>query len=133
VVQLDRIITTYQTNAAGAEDTAYLDATTMLTLLYFRYSWRVRLMTRYPRHKLASDGARFGPGQAVMTPALGRAEALFWFQEMEELGLAEGFDQFKQDLVVERNQANPNRLDVLLPPDLVNQLIVTASKVQFRL
>lgn len=54
-----------------------------------------------------------------------------WFREMEELGLVEGFDQFKRDLVVERNVSDPNRLDFLLPPDLINQLIVTAVKFQF--
>jgi phage tail sheath gpL-like len=131
VVQLDRIITTYQENAAGADDTAYLDATTMLTLLYLRYSWRVRVQTKYPRHKLADDGTRFGPGQAVITPKLGKAEALTWFREMEELGLVENFDQFKTDLVVERNVSDPNRLDFLLSPDLINGFIVGATQVAF--
>jgi phage tail sheath gpL-like len=133
VVQLDRIITTYQENAAGADDTAYLDATTLLTLLYLRYSFRVRMQARYPRHKLANDGTRFGSGQAVITPLLGKAEAVGWFREMETLGLVEGADQFKSDLVVERDASNPNRLNFLLPPDLINQLIVTAAQIQFRL
>lgn len=133
VVQLERIITTYQTGPGGGDDTAYLDATTMLTLLYLRYSFRVRMQAKYARHKLAGDGAKLGSGQVVMTPKLGKAEALAWFREMEELGLVEGFDQFKRDLVVERNASNPNRLDFLLPPDLINQLIVTAAKIEFRL
>lgn len=132
-VQLERIITTYQTSPSGADDTAYLDATTMLTLLYLRYSFRVRIQAKYPRHKLANDGTRFGSGQAVMTPLLGKGEALGWFRELETIGLVEGFDQFKRDLVVERNTSDPNRLDFLLPPDLINQLIVTAAQIQFRL
>lgn len=133
VVQLERIITTYQTSPSGADDTAYLDATTMLTLMYLRYSFRVRMQLRYPRHKLANDGVRLGSGQAVITPKLGKAEAITWFREMEELGLVEGFDQFKRDLVVERNLSDPNRLDLLLPPDLINALIVTGAQIQFRL
>jgi phage tail sheath gpL-like len=133
VVQLDRIITTYQENAAGADDTAYLDATTMLTLLYLRYSFRTRIQTRYPRHKLASDGVRVGVGQAVITPKDGKAEALGWFQEMEEKGLVENFTQFKRDVVCERDDSDPNRLNWLLPPDLINQFIVGASKIAFRL
>jgi phage tail sheath gpL-like len=133
VVQIDRLITTSQTNASGADDTAYLDVTTLLTLLYLRYSWRVRMQTRYPRHKLANDGTRFGPGQAVMTPKLGKAEAAGWFREMEQLGLVEGFAQFVADLVVERNASDPNRMDSLLSPDLINQLIVQASQIAFRL
>lgn len=133
VEQLDRVITTYQTNSVGADDTAYLDATTVLTLMYLRYSFRNRWQLKYPRHKLASDGTRLGAGQAVVTPKVGKAEALTWFREMEEKGLVEGFDQFKRDLIVERNVSDPNRLDFTLPPDLVNQLIITASKVAFRL
>ena len=132
-IQIERAITTSQTNDAGADDPAYLDITTLLTLMYLRYSWRTRMLTRYPRHKLASDGTRFGAGQSVMTPKLGTAEALGWFRQMEQLGLVEGFDQFKADLVVERNIGDQNRLDVLLPPDLINQLIVTATQIAFRL
>lgn len=133
VVQLERMVTTYQTNPAGAADTAYRDATTLLTLMYFRFTFRVRMQTKYPRHKLASDGVRLGPGQAVMTPKLGKAEAVGWFIQMEFLGLAENRDQFKRDLVCVRSTTDPNRLEFLLPPDLINQLIVTAAQFAFRL
>jgi phage tail sheath gpL-like len=133
VVQIERMITTYETNAAGASDTSYLDLSTILTLMYLRYSFRNRIAARYPRHKLANDGTRIGAGQAVITPKLGKAEAILWFREMEELGLVENFDQFKTDLVVERNATDPNRLDFLLPPDVMNQFIVGAVKLQFRL
>lgn len=133
VVQLERPITTYQTNAAGAEDAAYLDVTALLTLMYLRYSWRVRIASKYGRHKLANDGTRFGAGQAVMTPKLGKAEALGWFDEMELKGLLEGKAQFKADLVVERDGSDPNRMNWLLSPDLINSLIVSASQIAFRL
>jgi phage tail sheath gpL-like len=105
---------------------------TPLTLMYLRYSWRQRMQSKYPRHKLANDGVRLGAGQLVMTPKLGEAEAVAWFGEMEEIGLVENADQFKRDLVVERNASNPNRLDLLLPPDLINSLITTAAQFQFR-
>ncbi|HET7500652.1 MAG TPA: phage tail sheath subtilisin-like domain-containing protein [Kofleriaceae bacterium] len=133
VVQLDRMITTYQTNPAGAVDTAYLDVTTPLTLMFLRFSFRTRFQTKYPRHKLADDDARFAAGQAVMTPKLGRTEALGWFRDMESLGLVEGFEQFKRDLVVTRSATDPNRLEFLLPPDLMNQFIAAAAQIQFRL
>ncbi len=133
LVQIEGMITTYQRNAAGSPDTAYLYLTTGLTLMYARYDFRTAIATRYPRHKLASDGTRFASGQAVMTPSLGKAEAIAWFRRMESLGLFEGFDQFKRDLVVERNVSDVNRLDFYLPPDLVNQLVVTAARIGFRL
>lgn len=130
---IERAITTYQLNAAGASDTSYLDVNTLYTLSYLRYSFRNRFATRYPRHKLANDGVRVGPGQLVMTPLTGKAEAVALFAEWEELGLVEGVDQFKRDLIVERNAQDPNRLDFLLPPDLVNQLRVIGSKIEFLL
>lgn len=131
--RLERIITTYQTNAAAAPDTAYRDATVMLTLLYLRYSFRVRMQTRYPRHKLADDGAIVGPGQFVLTPKGGAGEAVTWFREMEQLGLVENFDQFQADLVVARSVTDPNRLEFFLPSDLINFLAVTAATIGFRL
>lgn len=131
-VQIERLVTTYQTNPTGAADTAYLDANTRFTLMYLRYSWRTLMQLRYPRAKLADDGTRFGTGQKVVTPSLAKGECLGWFRDMEELGLVEGFDQFKRDLVVERNLANRNRLDFIIPPDLMNQLVVLAASIQFR-
>ena len=132
-VQIGRLITTYQTNSAGAADKSYLDVTTMMTLMYFRYSWRNRMMTKYPRHKLADDGTRVGAGQAVFTPADGKLEAIGWFRQMEALGLVENFDEFKENLQCVRNVGDPNRLDWLLPPNLINKLIVQATKIQPRL
>lgn len=132
-VRVERLITTYQETASGAEDDSYLDVETLLTLGYLRYDLRNYLLAKYPRHKLASDGIRVAPGQAIVTPKLIKAELLTKFRQWEELGLVENFDQFKKDLIVERNASDPNRLDVLLPPDLINQLRVSAIKVQFRL
>jgi phage tail sheath gpL-like len=132
-VALERVITTYQENEFGAEDTAFLDVPTKLTLSFLRHDFRNYFAARYPRHKLADDGARFGAGQAVITPKIAKAEAIAKFRQWEELGLVENIDQFKQDLVVERNASDPTRLDFLLPPDLINQLMVTAVQVQFRL
>lgn len=133
IVRVERLVTTYKTNAAGSPDTSYRDLNTMLTQMYLRYAWRTRVGNRYPRHKVANDGTRFGAGQAVVTPSLMRAEAIAWFREMEELGLVENFELFKANLVVERNDSDPNRMDLLLPPDLINQLVVTAAKIQPRL
>lgn len=133
VVQVERLVTTNQTNAGGGADTSYLDLNTLLTLMYLRYSYRADFVSKFSRSKLADDGTRFGAGQAVVTPSIAKAHAVGWFAQMEDLGLVEGVDQFKTDLVVERNASDPNRLDVLLPPDLINQLIVTAVKFQFGL
>lgn len=133
VVTIDRLITTYKTNNAGADDVSYLDVTTMLTLMYLRYSFRNRILNKFPRHKLADDTTRFGAGQAIITPKVGKAEAVAWFRDMEQLGLVERYDNFKRDLIVERDTQDVNRLNFLLPPDIINQFIVGAINIQFRL
>ncbi|HGP1815771.1 TPA: phage tail sheath C-terminal domain-containing protein, partial [Salmonella enterica] len=51
----------------------------------------------------------------------------------EREGIVENFELFQQHLIVERNASNSNRLDVLFPPDYVNQLRVFAVLNQFRL
>ena len=133
VVAIERLITTFQLNSFSVPDTSYLKAETMFTLSYLRYSFKALITSRYPRHKLAKDGTRFGAGQAVITPKVGKAEAIGIFRQWEERGLVEGIDQFKNDLVVEINGQNPDRLDFLLPPDLINQLTVVGVQIQFLL
>jgi len=133
VAAIERLITTYKTNEFGVIDTAYLDIETLRTISYLRYTVRNRIATKYPRHKLANDGTNYGPGQAIVTPSVIRAELCALFREWELAGLVEGFEQFKSDLIVERNASDPNRVDAVIPPDVVNQFRVFAAQVQFRL
>ena len=133
VVSIERLVTTYQTAAGGVPDAAYRDANTLFTLSLLRASFRQRFATRFARYKLANDGTRFGPGQRVVTPSTARAEAISLFRLWERAGLVENADRFKEGLVVERNDTDPNRLDFLLPPDLVNQLRVIAASISFTL
>lgn len=130
-VTIQRLITTYKTNATGTPDTSYLDVNTLLTLSYIRYDFRNSLALKFPRHKLANDSDRIAPGQAVITPKVGKAHAITKFREWETLALVEDFDQFKAELVVERNPQNPNRLDFLLPVNLVNQFLQAGVKLGF--
>lgn len=132
-VVIEKVITTYKKNNAGADDVSYLSLNTLLTLSYLRYDWRNYMLRKYPRHKLAGDGNRFAPGQPIMTPKLGKAEAVAKFKEWQLAGLVEGLDQFKAGLIVERNASNTNRLDLMLPTDLVNQLEVIGTQFGFLL
>jgi len=129
----ERAVTMYTQNASGIVDPSYRDVETMYTLSYLRYSVRARISQVYPRHKLANDGTVFDAGQAIATPTMIRAELIALFRDWEEAGLVEDFDQFKADLQVVRSGTDANRVDVLLPPNLVNQFRVFAAQIQFRL
>lgn len=131
--RIEREITTYQTNSFGDADNSYLDATTLYTLAEIVTELKTAVTSKYARHKLANDGTRFGAGQAIVTPKVIRSELIAQYASMEERGLVENADLFAKYLVVERDNTDVNRLNVLLPPDLVNQLRVFALLAQFRL
>lgn len=133
IVRIGRLITTYKTTANGAEDISYLDLNTILTLGYLRWDLRNYFLRKYPRHKLADDGNQYDAGQAIMTPKLAKAECINKFIDWMRRGLVENIEQFKRELIVERNASDPNRLDFILPPDLINQFIVGAAKILFYL
>ena len=132
-VQVQRLITNYQKSPNGAPDTSYLDVNSKLTLSYLRFDFRARIMRKYPRHKLATNASEVSPGQAIMTPNLGKAEAISACQDWIELGLVENMESFKELLICERNATDPNRLDWRISPDLVNQFRIGATQIQFRL
>lgn len=132
-VQIERLITTYRLTPQSVPDTAYLDLTTLLTLGLIRFELRAMMLTRFARSKLAADGTAARAGSSVVTPSMVRAEILALFRSWEERGLVEGVDQFKADLVVEINATDPTRLDIYLPPNLVNGLRVIGVQIGFRL
>jgi phage tail sheath gpL-like len=133
VVRIERLITMNQENAFAAPDTSFLNVNSKLTLSFIRFDFRTQIQAKYPRHKLADDGTRFGPGQAVLTPLAAKAEAINMFRGWEENGLVENVDQFKRDLIVERNASEPDRLDFLMSPDLINQFRVAGVQIAFLL
>lgn len=132
-VRIERAITTYQKNTWNQNDPSYLDSETLHTLAYVIRRLRYNVTQKYSRHKLANDGTRFGAGQAIVTPSVVRGEILSEYAALEEMGIVENAKAFAKYLIVERNDNDPNRLDVLYPPDLVNQLRVFAVLAQFRL
>lgn len=133
VPSIARESTTYQKNLYGQGDDAYEVVPTLATLAALFRSQRHAITSKFPRHKLADDGTRFGPGQAIVTPKSIKAELVAQYRQDEYLGRVENAVAFKKNLIVERDPNDPNRVNVLYPPDLVNQLRVFAVLAQFRL
>lgn len=131
--RIERAITSYQLNAYDQPDDSYLDSETLHQSAYVIGYLKSRVTSKYGRHKLANDGTRFGAGQAIVTPNVIRAEMIAGYYALEQLGIVENAEAFAANLVVERSSTNPNRLNVLYPPDLVNQLRIFALQYQFRL
>lgn len=125
--------TTYQRNLYGITDDAYELVTTLATLARLIRNQRQAITSKFPRHKLADDGTKFGPGQKIVTPKTIKAELVAQYRVDEFNGLVENAAAFKAALIVERDPNDPNRVNVLYPPDLVNQLRIFAVLAQFRL
>lgn len=125
--------TMYQKNTLGVPDNAYELVTTMTTLATVLRRLKQAATNRYPRHKLANDGTPVAPGQAIVTPKDIKAMVALEYLEMQSEGLVENEKLFRANLVCERSTIDPNRVDVLFPPDLINQLRNLSILAQFRL
>ena len=132
-VLIERCITTYQKNALDILDPTYLDIQTLATLGELRDQWKIRMSNRFitPRFKLADDGFPVQPGTFVATPSTVKQEAIALFTELRDAGLIENLADFIENIRVERDASDRNRVNALLPPDLINQFRVLAGLFQF--
>ncbi|WP_175950378.1 phage tail sheath subtilisin-like domain-containing protein [Burkholderia sp. BCC0405] len=132
-VAIENLISTYQKNAFGQPDDSYLEVETLFTLAAVLRHLKAVVTSRYARVKLADDGTRFASGSNVVTPNIIRADLIAAYQEDEANGLVQNSAVFAQGLIVQRNSGNPNRVDVLWPGVLIDQLRIFALLAQFRL
>ncbi|KGE77649.1 phage tail sheath subtilisin-like domain-containing protein [Halomonas salina] len=133
-VQINREITTYQVNDAGVDSDAYLDIQTPETLERIRYEQISRILSKYPRHKLASDADadQYGEGQPIMTPLLAKAELLDLYRGFLTSGWVQDYDGYAESLSASIDPDDPSRLNVIDSPKLVGQYRIHAMQTQFR-
>lgn len=121
-VQILRAVSTYTKNATGTDDPALLDITTIRTLDYVRDAVDQRVALRFPREKLHER-----------TPKKVRSEILDVLLKLEEAEIIEGVMANAHLLIVERDPNDPNRLNVVIPVDVVNGLHVFAARIDLYL
>ena len=131
-VQIERPVTAYTENAAGAADDSYLDVMTPATAMYFREKQRSLIQSKYGRHKLAKDGTNFAAGQAIATPSMIKGELLTLYKTLAYQGIVQDFEGYKSSLIVELDETNKSRINYRDSPQFINGLIITAGKIQFR-
>jgi phage tail sheath gpL-like len=130
---IENLITTYQLNSFGQPDNSYLEVETMFTLMSVLRTLAAAVTSNFARVKLAADGTRFAPGSGIVTPNIIRAFLIAQYRTLEYNGLVQGSDVFAANLIVQQNATNPNRIDVLWPGILINQLRIFALLAQFQL
>ena len=123
----------YQRNQYAQADTAFAKLTTLSSLREFLLRMRQAITSKYPRHKLGIDSVNYGPGQKIMTPSLAKAELVALARKGEYDGLIQNVPAFKKNLIVEIDDNDPDRLNVLAAPQLMGQLRQFNTLAQFRL
>jgi phage tail sheath gpL-like len=129
VITIDRAITTYQSNALGAADTSWLDVESRFQAMFVVRYMRNKITEQHGRNALREDNPLRLPN--VSTPDNIRDTIVHGYRELSNANLVENFEGFANGLVVERNTADPSRVDVFLPVDLVNGLRIFAVNATF--
>ncbi|MCK3654913.1 phage tail protein [Pasteurellaceae bacterium Macca] len=117
-VRIMRAITTYTKSATNTDDPSWLDLTTLRTLDYVRKAIEQRIELRFPRSKLHAR-----------IPQKVRSEILDVLYRLEEAEIIENVDEHKGKLLVVRNGEDVNRLDTVVPADVVNGLHVVGNRI----
>ena len=130
-VYIKRMVTTYKRNAAGASDISYRQVETVFTLSYLRWYWNNYMASKYPHAKLADDGDKFGEGQVVVTPSLGKSELLTCYGVWMEKGLVRNYKDFAENLVVMLDPDDPYAMQFLAPTHLIKQFFISKTKFLF--
>lgn len=132
-VRIERMITTFQTDSFGSASDALLDVNTLFTLMRVQRYWKAGITSRWPRYKLADDDTPIAEGQKIVTPKIVKGGIIADYAAMMQLGWVENLNAFASSIIVTRPAGDPNRLDMVVEPDLINQFRVLAVANRFRL
>ncbi|MRN38933.1 phage tail protein [Neisseria sp. N95_16] len=117
-VQIMRAVSTYTKSAADVDDPSLLDITTIRTLDYTRKAVKERIALRFPRAKLSD----------TLVPKV-KSEVLDVLIKLEDAEIIENAEANKGKLQMVRAENDPNRLNAVIPADVVNGLHVFAGRI----
>lgn len=122
-VAINRLISTYQTNAWGSPDATWLDVETRYQTAYaLRYLKQI-VTSVYARVALIPDNP--GNLQGFATPTDIKSTIIHAYSRLVDAGVMKNKQLFADNLVVEQ-ASDPNRVNVYLPLDVANQLRIFA-------
>jgi phage tail sheath gpL-like len=128
-VQTQRLVTTYQLNAAGAPDNSYLDVETMYTLMAVIRAIRTQLQSQFFQKILVADGTRIPPGSAMTTAQVILLSVIATYGNLCLQGLCQNAQQFSDQ--ADAVNAGNGLVELYLPIQVANQLRVVAMLVAF--
>ena len=129
-VTLERLVTTYQVNAAGLPDNSYLAIETLLTLMICIQDLGIFLGSTFgPAFILVADGSKIPAGIPATTAQLIGAACASRYRVQAANLWVQNPDQFADQLTA--TNAGNGIVTLRLPYQLANQLIAIAVDVQF--
>lgn len=131
-VLIERLITTYRVNANGVSDATYLAIETVRNLAGLLLDF-VALGSKHNRDLLGPDGKNVAPGVPISTPKTIRGEINALYAIRERGGRVKDSAGFAADLLVELDETDVERMNVLAVPRLVNGFVTMAIRLAFQL
>lgn len=126
-VQIDRLVTTYKTNAQDVPDATFRDIETMAQGMFTSRYFRSAVSNAHGRQALADENPQ--NVAAIVTPRDIRNTLIHAYEDLVALGVTEKPEVFARSVVVERDPSNPNRVNAFIPADMVNQLRIFAANI----
>ncbi|EOZ4638853.1 phage tail sheath subtilisin-like domain-containing protein [Enterobacter cloacae] len=117
-VQIVRAVSTYTVNPQGVEDVSLLDITSIRTLDYTRKACRERISLRFPNEK---NTARIRDKV--------KSELYDVLLRLEAAEILENVPANRDRLIVQQSGTDVNRVDAVIPADVVNGLHVFAGRI----
>lgn len=132
-VILERAVTTYQTNTAGAPDDSYLDVTSLYILEAIVTLWKVAFQSKYARCKIVNNATPILPGTSTVSPNTIQSEVIAQYQIAVNNGWAQDVGTFSQNVTVQQSTENVNTVLIYAPVQLSTALFMTAIDLAFTL
>jgi phage tail sheath gpL-like len=124
VVQIDRMVSTYQRDADGNPDASFLDINTLAQLMYGLRSLSAYVTETYPRAVIVNSNPDAIQGFVTTTDL--KNALVHQYKTLESIGVFQDSDTFAQLVDVERNGSDVSRADVFLPTEGADGLRVLA-------
>jgi phage tail sheath gpL-like len=132
-VALERVVTENLTDANGVASTAWHDIMTPRTMTRIRYDWDIYVGLLYPRNKLSVDGstaAEYDP--TVVTPSRLKASWAGRSKVYARLGWLQNTSVTAQQSYFTIDSTDKNRVDCRLQVDIIGNLMILASSLEFQ-
>ncbi|WP_287601234.1 phage tail sheath subtilisin-like domain-containing protein [Thiothrix sp.] len=132
-VYLSYLVTTYQLNAQGENDSAARDFEVPEILKNFRRLKHYYVMRTYSGYKIARDASGYGADQNILDPSemKGYLYDLYLTVFMREKGWMQDPKKYLDTMIVELADNNDDRINVWDQPTLIGQFRIFANKTSY--